>query len=342
MRPTFRLQNIQNWTVNIVPKRVDSLPYSKIKSLSNKYRQRLLASRTAPVAATPLSHLRTGTVPPASIFICQPTPSYVLSPQLAAKLTRSDISSLTSNLRVYESVRFGEPDLGDAGWEVEERDCTPECLIDKDLDGDQALYYGHGQIHVLGMIDMNRAEVNHNTEFESLDDLTSRLVEEMYMALPLGGPLVSVADSFENPGSWIFCNTEEGQGKVARIATDVDLSNWDGILTASVTLNLALPVQGLDPDRTCPHLRLEAAGIETGPFTSIWARGGRPASDQTRMVGVLDSQQICIGGLLDATRNAMGLEDTILFVDPTRAFGEHDPDLEPDKAAKFWLAEHGL
>lgn len=332
MRPTFRLQHIKNWIVNITPSRVDSLPYSKIKSLSHKYRQRLLASRTAPVAPKTLG------MPPASIFICQPTPSYVLSPQLAAKLTRSDISSLTSNLRVYESVPTRDPDIDEVCWEVEERDCTPEYFIDKDLGGDQALYYGHGQFHVLGMLDMDRAEAKNNILFDSSDDLLSRLVEEVGQELPSSD--LTVANSLDGRESWILCNTGEEQQKVARVVTDVDHS--DGIATTSVTLNLTLPVQGLDPDRTCPHLRLAAAGIKTGPFTSIWARRGTPASDQSRMAGTVSPQSLCVYGLLDAARRAMGLAYTILHVDPTRAFGERDPDLEPDEAAEAWLADHGF
>lgn len=200
------------------------------------------------------------------------------------------------------------------------------------------MYYGHGQIHVLSMLDMHRAEAKNNIQFNSPDDLQSRLVEEVGRELTLGD--LTVANSLEGRESWILRNTGEEQQKIARAVTDVDHS--DGIATTSVTLNLTLPVQGLDPDRTCPHLRLAAAGIETGPFTSIWANHGAPASYQSRMAGRLDLQALCVYGLLDAARRAMGLAYTILHVDPTRAFGERDPDLEPDEAAEAWLADHGF
>lgn len=355
MRPTFRLQYIQNWIVNVTPSRVDSLPYSKIKSLSHKYRQRLLASRTAPVAPTPLSHLSTGTVPPASIFICQPTPSYVLSPQLAAKLTKSDISALKSKLRVYhwesvpsegfdntEGVQIDdEYEVGAVCAEVVEQDCSPECLIDEELGGDRALYYGHGQIHFIGMLDMHRTEVKRSLQFHSSNDLQNRLTEEISKRLPIGASEPSVANSPDCPESWILCNTEQGEQKFARAATHIDYS--DGIATTAVTLNFAVPVPGLDPNRTCPHLRLAAAGIETGPFTSVnVVRSGMPASQQIRASGMIDPQGFLQTIFLRAAQCAMGLEETEEFVDPTRAFGEADPDLDPDEYAEMDLAGHGL
>lgn len=96
MRPTFRLRHVQSWVVNMTPKRLDSLPYSKIKAIRHRFGQKLLASRTAPVGPDAL--------PPATFFACLPTPSYVVSPQLADRLPESIMSSLSSNLRVYEEV----------------------------------------------------------------------------------------------------------------------------------------------------------------------------------------------------------------------------------------------
>lgn len=355
MRPTFRPQRIQNWIVNVTPSRVDSLPYSKIKSLTHKYRQRLLASRRAPVAPTPLDNLRAGTVPPASIFICQPTPSYVLSPQLAAKLTKSDISALKSKLGVYqwESVPAEGSDVaegvhiddeygvGDICAKVVEQDCLPEFIIDEDLGGDRALYYGHGQIHFVGMLDMHRTEVEKNLQFHSSDDLQDRLTTEVAEALPMGNSEPRVVDLPDCPESWILCNTKQGQQKFARAATHVDYS--DGIATTAITLYLAVPVPGVDPDRTCPHLRLAAAGIETGPFTSVnMVLDGMPASEQIRAAGMVDPQGFLQTMLLRAAQRAMGLEETEEIVDHTRAFGEADPDLDRDEYAEMDLAAHGL
>lgn len=327
MRPAFRLQEIQNWIVNITPSRVDSLPYSKIKSISHKYRQRLLASRTAPVAPTALS--------PASIFICQPTPSYVVSPQLATQLTKSDISSLTSNLRVYERVPTGKTDIGEVCLDIEEQDCTPEFLIDQDLGGDRALYYGHGQIHFIGMIDMHRPEVKGNTPFGSAADLQRRLAKEVLQE-STGEFKRSVANSLEGLESWVVCNTEHGHREVARVVTDA--SNSDGITTTSVTLNLAVPILGMDPDSMCPHARLAAAGIGTGPVTSIWALDGRAASDLQRISGLVDYQSMHVVSLIWSVQHSMGLERSYTYVDSSRALGEHDPDLEFDEnAEREWV-----
>lgn len=325
MRRRLPLQQtrIHHWIVNITPSRVDSLPYSKIKSISHKYRQRLLASRTAPVAPRPL--------PPASIFICQPTPSYVVSPQLAAQLTKSEISSLKSNLRVYEGVLTGETDFGEVCLEFEEQDCTPEFLIDQDLGGDRALYYGHGQIHFIGMIDMHRPEVKGIIPFESAAEQHRRFTEEVLQE-PTREFKPSVAKSLEGLESWVVCNTEDGHREVARIVTDAGHS--DGIATTSVTLNLTVPVLGVDPDMTCPHARLAAAEIGTGPVTSIWALDGRAASDRRRISGVVGEESMCSSALLWSMQRVMGLEWGQSFVDPSRALGEHDPDLESDEDAE--------
>lgn len=323
MRSTLRPQNIQPWIVNITPKRVDSLPYSKINAICGKYRQRLLASRTAPATPTRL--------PPATAFICQPTPSYVLSPQLAALLTKSKISSLKSNLRVYEPVSTGQTGLGDVCTEVEEQDCTPECHIDEGLGGYQALYYGHGQIHVVGMVDMHRTGVK-KTQFDS----AQRQLAGNLDGLPSTSEL-SVSNSREVTGSWIYCNTGHGQRKLARAVADVVRS--DGIATMSVTLNFAVPVPGLDPDRTCPHIRLAAAGIETEASTSIWALRGRQTSNQIRQSGVVNEEGFLVCILLQSVWHALGLErlgleQSKIFVDHARALGERDPDLEPDEDAE--------
>lgn len=358
MRPTFRLQRIQNWIVNVTPSRIDSLPYSKIKSLTHKYRQRLLASRTAPVAPTPLDNLHAGTVPPASIFICQPTPSYVLSPQLAATLTKSDISALKSKLSVYqwesvpaegidvtEGVHIDdEYGVGDICAKVVEQDCLPEFIIDEDLGGDRALYYGHGQIHFVGMVDMYRTELKKNLEFFWSAGLQNRLTKEVSKGLPIGNSKPSVANTpntLHRPESWILCNTKQGKQKFARAATHIDYA--DGIATTAITLDLAVPVPGVDPDRTCPRLRLAAAGIETGPFTSVnMVLDGMPASTQIRAAGMVDPQGFLQTMLLRAAQRAMGLEETEEIVDHARAFGEADPDLDTDEYAEMDLAGHGL
>lgn len=331
MRPTLRLQNIQPWIVNITPKRVDSLPYSKINAICRKCRRRLLASRTAPATPTGL--------PPATAFICQPTPSYVLSPQLAASLTKSKISSLKSNLRVYEPVPTGETGVGDVCIKVEEQDCTPEYLIDQGLGGDRALYYGHGQIHVVGMLDMHRTGLK-KTQFDSAQRQLAGNLE----GLPSTSEL-SVSNSREVTESWVLRNTENGQRKLARAVVDVDHS--DGIATMSVTLNFAVPIPGLDPDRTCPHIRLAAAGIETGAFTSFRALRGRQASNQSRQSGIVNPETLEIYIILQSVWHALGLNLGLgqigTFVDHARALGERDPDLQPDEdAERRWLASERL
>lgn len=335
MHPTFRPQLTKNWIVNITPSRVDSLPYSKIKSLLDKYWKRLLIDSRSPNPAPTA-------VPPAAIFICQPTPSYVLSPQVAAELTRSDIWSLKSNLRVYQRVPTRNNDSSGNSLGVKELDCTPECFVDKDLSGNRALYYGHGQIHVVGMIDFHKARVRTPAQFYSSESLHNRLAEEVSRGLPLAeevfrGLPSRVTDPFEDHESWLLHNNNAGLERIARVAANV--ADIPGIATASITLNLAVPTQGLDPDRTCPHVRLAAAGVETGRFTSIWAGNGRPASDQSRTPHVLNLQDLCVFSLIRAVQRAMGLKQIQTFVDPTRAFDEHDPDLEPDKdAERIWPA----
>lgn len=174
-------------------------------------------------------------------------------------------------------------------WEVEEQDCTPEYLIDQDLGGDQALYYGHGQFHVVGMLDMHRDEVKHDIQFDSAAALQIRPAEESFDGL-IPSSERSTAHTLEGHESWLLRNTQEGQQKVARFATDVD--HFDGIATTSVTLNYAVPVPGLDPARTCPYTRLTAAGIETGPFTSIRACDGEAASDQSRKFLIMSEQAL--------------------------------------------------
>lgn len=77
------VDNTWDWKVNITPKRINSLPYSKIQAICLKYRQRLLDSRSAPVAPSSL--------PPATLLISRPTPSYVLSPIVVSWLTKFDV-----------------------------------------------------------------------------------------------------------------------------------------------------------------------------------------------------------------------------------------------------------
>lgn len=209
MRPIFRLESIQNWMVSIAPSRIDSLPYSKIKAISNKYRQRLLASRRAPGAPSAL--------PPAAVFLYQPTPTYAISPQLAARLTKSDISSLRSKLGVYEPLLSAEID--DIRWfGVEGQDYTPEYLIDPDLGRDQALYYGHRQFHVVSMLDMHRDEVRHDIQFDSAAALHIQLAEECFKGL-IRSSEGSIAHNLGSAESWLLRNTQEGQQKLARAAT---------------------------------------------------------------------------------------------------------------------------
>ncbi|POS78064.1 hypothetical protein DHEL01_v203550 [Diaporthe helianthi] len=88
------------------------------------------------------------------------TKLYVLSPQLAARLPKHTLSSLGSKLRVYEEVFTGHE--GDMA--VEEQDCTPEVLVDEELAGEQALYHGHGQVQILGVVDMLRAGVKADVD----------------------------------------------------------------------------------------------------------------------------------------------------------------------------------
>lgn len=242
---------------------------------------------------------------------------------------------MKSNLRVYEGVLTGETEFGEVCLEFEEQDCTPEFLVDQRLGGDRALYYGHGQIHFIGMIDMHRREVKGNTPFGSAADLQRRLAEEVLQEFT-GEFKRSEANSLEGLESWVVFNTEDGHREVARVVTDADDSH--GITTTSVTLNLAVPILGMDPDRMCPHARLAAAGIGTGPVTSIWAFDGRRAADRRRISGLVDIESLHVVALILSMQRAMGLEWSHTYVDPSRALGEHDPDLEFDEnAEREWV-----
>lgn len=177
MRPTFRLQNrhVQCWMVNIIPKRPDRLPYSKIKTLCQRYRQRLVASRTAPAGSDVL--------PPVTVFnYTLLTPSYVMSRQLADRLPSSAISSLSSKPRVYDDVYTEDYGSGPQAFHVEERDCDPEVFIDEDLQasGDMVHYYGRGQIHVVGVLDVNRAEPDIHPRLFSALGVQRRLVSSLF------------------------------------------------------------------------------------------------------------------------------------------------------------------
>ncbi|KAK2606896.1 hypothetical protein N8I77_005618 [Diaporthe amygdali] len=319
MRPTLHLQWIRGWTVNINSKRRDGLPYSKIKAICQQYRQRLLASRKEPVAPRPL--------PPATLFIFGPTPSYVVSPQLAARLTTSDLSSLKSNLRVYENQFTGKTDFDGDCTDLKEHDCTPEVLTDQNLRGDDAVYYGHGQIHVVGMVDMHRAELKQNPQYRSSTEFWSRLGGEILQKLRVKPEIATANSLLEGLSSWI-CNTNEEQQRIGRFSAKVD--HFEGIATASVTLNLSVPMQGFDPDRLCPYIRLAAAGIETGPVTTIWASRGKQAPDHSPLARAMEVPDFCLTFLLSVMRDTMGIGPLPEYVDHSLVLGKSDPDLEYD------------
>lgn len=322
MRSRLHLHKIPSWTTNITPKRRDSLPYSKIENICYEHRQRLLAARTAP----PISPSRP---PPAAFFVCQPTPSYAVSPQLAARLSKSQMTSLQSKLWVYENTSYWTEDGGHL-HRLEQHECTPEVQIDQNLSGECALYYGHGQLHVVGMLDMHRSEVNEG--FDS--NLLASEIMVAYMGCQHDG--IGVV-KVEEAGSWIHCMTKQGTRKMALVTTDVDLC--DGIATASVTLNTAVPVQGVDPDRLCPHIRLATLGIETGPFTSLLAKDGTPAPFQGGLYNRAIIRQKWADVILLEMTLAMGIESRTRIVDYVYALGQSDPDLELDDGDSQWLSE---
>lgn len=73
---------------------------------------------------------------------------------------------------MYEEVFTGHE--GDMA--VEEQDCTPEVLVDEELAGEQALYHGHGQVQILGVVDMLRAGVKYDDCFASAEMLSRQLL----------------------------------------------------------------------------------------------------------------------------------------------------------------------
>ncbi|KAK2609488.1 hypothetical protein N8I77_002985 [Diaporthe amygdali] len=154
--------HVKGWIVHLMQKNPDGLPYSKIKAICHKYRQRLLTARVPP--SEELYHM-----PPGAVFLCRPSASYVISAQLTARLSESQMSALRSNLSVYErmAVEKDENENFPVSWRAEELDCTPEVFIDEDLSHGPALYYGDGQIHFVGMLDMHRARMIFKDEFES-------------------------------------------------------------------------------------------------------------------------------------------------------------------------------
>lgn len=313
MLPFSRLRNIPSWTVNITPKRRDSLPYSKIKAVCHKYRQRLLASRTAPDATNPL--------PLVAVFSCSPTPSYVLSPQLAHRLPASVMSSLSSNLRVYEDVY-----PGDDTFYVEEQDCTPEVMIDEELEGcgEVAQYYGHGQFHVVGMLDMRKAGAMPYRWLASPAALQCRLASYFLGHEDLGdGGMTGTSPA----GSWFLQQTKRGPQKIAHINSDIQ--EFEGIATASITLNWAVPMQGIDPDRTCPYIRLAAAGIESGPITAVLADWGTRVAEQAGHLGENSAMSFYSIQTISAMQHAMGVTSQ-RYADHALALGESDPDLKRD------------
>lgn len=322
MRPTSRLGWIRGWTVNISPKkRIDGLPYSKIKAVCQQYRQRLLASRTEPVAPRAL--------PPATLFIFGPTPSYVVSPRLAARLTTSDLSSLKSNLRVYDDEFTGKTDPFDEDHtDLKEHDCTPEVHIDEGLRGDRAVYYGHGQVHIVGMVDMHRVDLEKKTQYGSSAKLQSRLGRMILQKLLLnhGRP---AASSLGGLSSWILCNTNGKEQKIGQCSAEVDQIE-DGIATASVTLNLSVPMQGFDPDRLCPYARLAAVAIETGPVTTLWASEGKHAPDADPFSRLRKTPSVCATFLVGVMKGALGIGPLPEYMDHSVVLGKSDPDLEDD------------
>lgn len=311
----FRLGHLRHWYVNLIPRRVDSLPYSKIKAICNTYRRRLVDSRRAPDTPTAL--------PTATTFISTPTPSYVLSPQLASRLSKAEFSSLASKLRVYETVPVGEPGDFEAGFVVEEKDCTPEVIIEPDMGGgDQALYFGHGQLHVIGMLDMHTAEVKENVRFSSAADLRRLLASEFIRH--------ETDAEFDDAASSVYYSMEEGRQEIARVSADVDYA--EGIATASLTFNLNVPTAGFDPDRTCPYNRLAAVGMGS-PVTSFRALRYLPASFQDRSDGLVSEEDFFTNSLHFAVQGAMGNGPFPMneFADHSRALGASDPDLERDE-----------
>lgn len=332
MRPTLRRQHIRNWRVNINPKRINSLPYSKIQAICLKYRQRLLDSRSAPV--TPSS------LPPATLFIFRPTPSYVLSPIVVSRLTKFDVSSLKSNLRVYESVFTRNSDVDKVCIEVKEQDCIPKFLVDSGPCYDRVVYYGHGQIHVVGMLDLRKTEGNQKSLYFLSDNFQSQLVKETLKALRFHS-----TKFFDNihagPVAWICDHSGMSLRTIGRVASDRDY--FDDIVTSSVTLNVTVPTLGLDPYDTCPYARLQTTGIDSGPFTSIWALDGKLASDQSRMSGTVTKQDLCTAALELATQRAMGFQGVPISVDHVRALGESDSDLQFDEgSAEQWMRRASL
>ena len=229
----------------------------------------------------------------------------------------------------------GNTDVGDIDLVVKEQECTPEVLIENGLSGSQALYYGQGQIHVVGILDMHSPEVKKNTWFGSASDLQSLLASEFLVGLNSSGFVMEgpAATSLEGAGAWIIANTVGGKRKIAHVNADVN--HFQDIATASITLNLAVPISGIDPDRTCPYERLAAAGIDT-PFTTVWALDGKPASDQDRQACMFTQHSLWVAMLHCAMERTIGLDSQrdADFVDHARALGESDPDLESDKEAE--------
>ncbi|KAL1856363.1 hypothetical protein Daus18300_010735 [Diaporthe australafricana] len=205
-----------------------------------------------------------------------------------------------------------------------ERDCSPEVLIDEGLSGEQAIYYGPGQVHVIGILDIHRAGMKKDPDFASDAAIQSHLAMELVHQLPSGSQ-ATVPNPFTAPGSWILCPTDEGLRKIAYVSSDVDRSQ--GIATASVTFNIAVPIADLDPDRTCPYNR-----IEGGPFTSIKGLAGGPALDPGQTAGGPDSLSskwtFALCWRMHCSMNAGPFPET---VGHARALGEIDPDLEVDE-----------
>lgn len=269
-------------------------------------------------------------LPPATIFVGSPTPSYVLSPQLAARLPQQTLSSLASNLRVYEK-KFA----GNEGYLfTEEHDCTPEVLVDEELRGEHAVYYGHGQIHVLALLDMLRAGVKEDALFASGQTLSKRLLLATEARLRREGISTGVTPLRENDAFLVNCETEQGRRNMARVSADVDHSS--NIATAAVTMNFAVPVPGVDPEGTDPYGRLLTTpeiggGAGSGHlFTSCMALSGLPVAEPWRPSNMVGWADFWSYSLLDAVRWTLGTVPSWKqeYVSHAYALGESDPDLE--------------
>lgn len=245
----------------------------------------------------------------------------------------SVISSLSSNLRVYEDVL-----PGDDSFHVEEQDCIPEVMIDEELEGcgEVAQYYGHGQFHVVGMLDMHEAGAVPYRWLASPAALQCRLASFLLGYEGLGGGGMAGTSP---AGSWFLQQTKRGPQKIAHVNSDIQ--EFEGIATASITLNWVVPMQGIDPDRTFPYIRLAAAGIESGPITAVLADCGTRVAEQAGHRGEVSAMPLYSVQTISAMQHAMGVTSQ-RYVDHALALGESDPDLKRDDMVGGQNAEFGI